>query len=42
VGFAFAGGPMAQFVLSQLVKPTLSASQAKLDMAIHPLVENTP
>jgi MFS family permease len=31
--FAFAGGPMAQFVLSQLVKPSLSASQAKLDMA---------
>src|ERR1035437_9378161 len=39
-GFAFAGGPMAQFVLAQLVKPTLSASQAKLDMAIRPLVEN--
>lgn len=39
-GFAFAGGPLAQFVLAQLVKPTLSASQAKLDMAIRPLVEN--
>ena len=39
-GFAFAGGPMAQFVLAELVKPTLSASQAKLDLAICPLVEN--
>jgi hypothetical protein len=39
-GFAFAGGPMAQFVLAELVKPTLSASQAKLDLAIRPLVEN--
>ena len=39
-GFAFAGGPMAQFVLAQLVKPILSASQAKLDLAIRPLVEN--
>ncbi len=38
-GFAFAGGPMAQFVLAQVVKPTLSASQAKLDGAIRPLVE---
>src|ERR1039458_5236416 len=27
-GFAFAGGPMAQFVLAELVKPTLSASQS--------------
>ncbi|MEI6810177.1 MAG: MFS transporter [bacterium] len=40
-GFAFAGGPMAQFVLAQLVKPALSASQAKLDQAIRPLVENS-
>ncbi|BDU75960.1 MFS transporter [Mesoterricola sediminis] len=39
-GFAFAGGPMAQFVLAQVVKPTLSASQAKLDGAIKPLIEN--
>ncbi|MEI8241768.1 MAG: MFS transporter [bacterium] len=38
-GFAFAGGPMAQFILSQLVKPILSASQARLDLAIRPLVE---
>jgi MFS family permease len=39
-GFAFAGGPMAQFILAQVVKPTLSASQARLDQAIRPLVEN--
>jgi MFS family permease len=38
-GVAFAGGPMAQFVLAQVVKPTLSASQAKLDGAIRPLIE---
>ena len=39
-GLAFAGGPMAQFVLAQVVKPTLSASQAKLDAAIRPLIGN--
>jgi MFS family permease len=37
-GFAFAGGPMAQFVLAQVVKPTLSASQAKLDGVVRALV----
>ena len=37
-GFAFAGGPMAQFVLARMVQPTLSVSQAKLDHAIRPLV----
>jgi MFS family permease len=39
-GFAFAGGPMAQFVLAQVVKPTLSASQAKLDTAVKALLPN--
>ena len=39
-GFAFAGGPMAQFALAELVKPSLSATQAKLDLAILPLIEN--
>ena len=39
-GFAFAGGPMAQFVLAQVVKPTLSASQAKLDAAVKALLPN--
>jgi MFS family permease len=39
-GFAFAGGPMAQFVLAMLVKPTLGASQAKLDGAIRAIVPN--
>lgn len=39
-GFAFAGGPMAQFVLAQVVKPTLSASQAKLDEAVKALLPN--
>ena len=37
-GLAFAGGPMAQFVLAQVVKPALSASQARLDAALRPLV----
>ena len=39
-GFAFAGGPMSQFVLAQVVKPSLSASQANLDQTVRPLVEN--
>ncbi|MDR3670730.1 MAG: MFS transporter [Holophaga sp.] len=39
-GFAFAGGPMAQFVLAQVVKPTLSASQGKLDAAVKALLPN--
>jgi MFS family permease len=39
-GFAFAGGPMAQFVLAQVVKPTLSASQSKLDAAVKALLPN--
>jgi predicted MFS family arabinose efflux permease len=33
-GFAFAGGPMAQFVLAQVVKPALGSSQALLDSAV--------
>jgi MFS family permease len=33
-GFAFAGGPMAQFVLAQVVKPALGSSQAHLDAAV--------
>ena len=39
-GFAFAGGPMSQFVLAHLVEPTLGARQAKLDQVIQPLVAN--
>ncbi|HWQ08775.1 MAG TPA: MFS transporter, partial [Holophaga sp.] len=39
-GFAFAGGPMAQFVLAQVVKPSLSATQAKLDTAVKALLPN--
>jgi MFS family permease len=39
-GFAFAGGPMAQFVLAMVVKPTLGASQAKLDGAIRSILPN--
>ena len=39
-GFAFAGAPMAQFVLAQVVKPTLSATQAKLDTAVKALIPN--
>jgi len=37
-GLAFAGGPMAQFVLAQVVKPALSTSQARLDAALRPLL----
>jgi MFS family permease len=39
-GFAFAGGPMAQFVLAQLVKPVLSAAQNRLDLAVKALIPN--
>ena len=39
-GFAFAGGPMAQFVLAQVVKPVLSAAQNRLDMAVKGLLPN--
>ncbi|NTV75978.1 MAG: MFS transporter, partial [Holophaga sp.] len=37
-GFAFAGGPMAQFVLAQVVKPVLGATQARLDLAVKGLI----
>jgi MFS family permease len=39
-GFAFAGGPMAQFILAQLVKPTLAATQGRLDGAVKALLPN--
>jgi MFS family permease len=37
-GFAFAGGPMAQFILAQVVKPVLSAAQGHLDATIKALI----
>ncbi len=37
-GFAFAGAPMAQFALAQLVKPRLSAAQLALDEAVRGLL----
>lgn len=39
-GFAFAGGPMAQFVLAQVVKPKLAAANKALDTAVKALVPN--
>ena len=40
-GIAFAGAPMAQFVLAQVVKPTLSRAQATLDLAVGGLIPNS-
>ena len=37
-GIAFSGAPMAQFVLAQVVKPTLSHAQAALDLAAQSLI----
>jgi MFS family permease len=39
-GFAFAGGPMAQFVLAQVVKPMLGAAQGRVDAAVKALIPN--
>ena len=39
-GFAFAGAPMAQFVLAQIVKPKLGAAQKSLDEAVKTLLPN--
>ncbi|MEI7435360.1 MAG: MFS transporter [bacterium] len=39
-GIAFAGAPMAQFVLAHVVKPTLSATQGRLDAALQALIPN--
>jgi MFS family permease len=39
-GIAFAGAPMSQFILAQVVKPTLSATQGRLDMALQSLIPN--
>lgn len=39
-GFAFAGAPMAQFVLAQVVKPKLGAAQKGLDEAVKTLLPN--
>jgi len=39
-GLAFSGAPMAQFVLAQVVKPTLSRAQAGLDVAVKALIPN--
>ena len=39
-GFAFAGAPMAQFVLAQVVKPKLGAAQKSLDEAVKTLLPN--
>lgn len=39
-GFAFAGAPMAQFVLAQIVKPKLGAAQKALDEAVKALIPN--
>ena len=33
-GIAFAGAPMSQFIMAQVVKPALSATQGRLDMAL--------
>jgi len=40
-GIAFSGAPMAQFVLAQVVKPTLSRAQAQLDLAVGGLIPNS-
>ncbi len=39
-GFAFAGAPMAQFVLAQVVKPKLGAAQKGLNEAVTTLLPN--
>lgn len=39
-GIAFSGAPMAQFVLAQVVKPTLSHAQAALNLAVKGLIPN--
>jgi OFA family oxalate/formate antiporter-like MFS transporter len=39
-GIAFSGAPMAQFVLAQVVKPTLSRAQGALDLAATALIPN--
>ena len=39
-GIAFSGAPMAQFVLAQVVKPTLSLAQANLDKAAKMFIPN--
>lgn len=39
-GIAFSGAPMAQFVLAQVVKPTLSRAQGMLDTAVSALIPN--
>ena len=39
-GFAFAGAPMAQFVLAQVVKPKLGAAQKGLDEAVKAILPN--
>ena len=40
-GIAFSGAPMAQFVLAQVVKPTLSKAQGALDLAVGGLIPNS-
>jgi OFA family oxalate/formate antiporter-like MFS transporter len=40
-GIAFSGAPMAQFVLAQVVKPTLSRAQAALDLTVGGLIPNS-
>lgn len=40
-GLAFSGAPMAQFVLAQVVKPTLSKAQAALDHVVGGLIPNS-
>lgn len=40
-GIAFSGAPMAQFVLAQVVKPTLSRAQAALNIAVGGLIPNS-
>lgn len=39
-GIAFSGAPMAQFVLAQVVRPTLSKAQGTLDVAVGALIPN--
>ena len=40
-GIAFAGAPMAQFVLAQAVKPALSTTQGRLDRVLLSLISNS-
>jgi len=40
-GIAFSGAPMAQFVLAQVVKPTLTRAQGALDLAVGGLIPNS-